>query len=248
MNKIDRTGFKFVNNDGAEFEIIEYRNADDLDVQFLKSGKIYKNKRYCDCERGRIKDWYYPIYFNKGYFDIGKHTATEEAYNIWSMMLQRCYDDAYHIKYPTYYDCFVCNEWLCYQTFADWFYENYIEGYQLDKDILQKDNKIYSPETCCFVPQEINKLLLNHKGQRGEYKIGVSKIKDGRKRPYCSTLQLQNGKKEVIYFETEDEAFLSYKQRKETFVKKLSQEYFDKQLIKENVYQALQNFTINEND
>lgn len=56
MNKIDRTGFKFVNNDGAEFEIIEYRNTDDLDVQFLKSGKIYKNKRYCDCERGRIKD------------------------------------------------------------------------------------------------------------------------------------------------------------------------------------------------
>lgn len=82
MNKIDRTDFKFVNNDGAEFEIIEYRNADDLDVQFLKSGKIYKNKRYCDCERGRIKDWYYPIYFNKGYFGIGKHTATEEAYNI----------------------------------------------------------------------------------------------------------------------------------------------------------------------
>ena len=44
----------------------------------------------------------------------------------------------------------------------EWFdnpVNGYKEGYSLDKDILVKGNKIYSPETCCFVPQDVNILF-----------------------------------------------------------------------------------------
>ena len=46
--------------------------------------------------------------------------------------------------------------------------------YHLDKDILVKGNKVYSPETCCFVPQEINSLLVTSVRSRGDQPIGVS--------------------------------------------------------------------------
>jgi hypothetical protein len=33
------------------------------------------------------------------------------------------------------------------------------EGSCLDKDLLVKDNKTYSPTTCLFVPEEVNKFI-----------------------------------------------------------------------------------------
>ena len=47
----------------------------------------------------------------------------------------------------------------------------------LDKDILIKGNKIYSQDTCIFVPKAINSLFTNRKRFRGEYPIGVYKGK-----------------------------------------------------------------------
>lgn len=38
-------------------------------------------------------------------------------------MLQRCYNN----KQLSYFDCEVCDEWLCFQNFAKWYEENYYE-------------------------------------------------------------------------------------------------------------------------
>jgi hypothetical protein len=43
----------------------------------------------------------------------------------------------------------------------------------LDKDILHKGNKIYSPEYCIFVTQDINKLFIKCNKSRGKHPIGV---------------------------------------------------------------------------
>lgn len=80
-------------------------------------------------------------------------------YSHWMSMLKRCYDTNHLKHYPTYEMCSVCEEWRQLSNFKEWFDKNYVEGWQLDKDILVKGNKEYSPETCCFVPQEINKLF-----------------------------------------------------------------------------------------
>ena len=59
-----------------------------------------------------------------------------KSVSIWLDMMSRCYCEKFHRKYPTYNDCFVCKEWLTFSNFYKWFKDNYIEGYQLDKDIL----------------------------------------------------------------------------------------------------------------
>ena len=82
-------------------------------------------------------------------------------YVIWDNMVQRCKS---HINYT---DIVVCEEWLNFSNFTEWMESNYnpetMQGWHLDKDILVKGNKIYSPKTCCFVPQEINKTFTTKK-------------------------------------------------------------------------------------
>ena len=43
------------------------------------------------------------------------------------------------------------------------------DGKHLDKDLLVCNNKVYSPETCVFVPREINQFLTKSNNSRGKY-------------------------------------------------------------------------------
>lgn len=94
-----------------------------------------------------------------------------KCYDVWRRMLQRCYDPQYKIDHPTYVGVGCCEDWKDYQNFAKWFYttSNFHSGFELDKDLLVQGNKIYSPETCCFLPSEINKTL-STKGSVSTYK------------------------------------------------------------------------------
>ena len=97
-----------------------------------------------------------------------------KSYKNWCSMLYRCYSRKWQDKSPTYIGCTVGDEWLYFTNFKKWFDENYVEGYQLDKDIKFKGNKIYSPETCFFVTRELNSLLTHKKSNQGESPTGVS--------------------------------------------------------------------------
>lgn len=67
-----------------------------------------------------------------------------------------------------------------FQYFADWVnskedcmkMENN-RYWCLDKDIIKPFNKIYSPETCCFIPSKLNLSLSFKPKTRSEYPIGV---------------------------------------------------------------------------
>lgn len=104
---------------------------------------------------------------------IGGKKECHPAYLVWKNMLRRCYAHKYKEKYPTYTNASCCKEWLLFTNFAKWFKEHYITGYHLDKDILIKGNKLYSPETCIFVTQEINNFLLTNYKIRGNLPLGV---------------------------------------------------------------------------
>lgn len=169
----------------------------------------------------------------------GKHT---KMYNVWNSMLKRCYDSKIHILNSSYKDCTVCDSWLNFQEFGEWFTKNYIEDYQLDKDILIKGNKIYSPETCCFVPQEINLLLGNRKKARGIYPIGVTK----QRNKFSAHVKVRNKQIHCGNFDTVDDAFLCYKTIKELDIKARAEEF--KSIISDNVYIALINYTIEKED
>lgn len=179
-----------------------------------------------------------------GIFDYKKniHRNTLEyiTYSKWYSMIKRCYNEEELRKHPSYIDCTVCDEWLYFSNFKKWFDENYIEGYQLDKDILVKGNKVYSPETCCFVPLEINILFTKRQNQRGLYPIGVSK----RGSLYLSNIQKNGLRCRIGSFNTPIEAFNAYKSAKEQYIKELAEQYFNEGKITKRVYDALMKYEV----
>ena len=94
-------------------------------------------------------------------------------YRVWRSMLDRCYNAKKHKAKPTYKHCLAAKEWHLFLNFRRWMVLQAWQGNELDKDILVAGNKVYSPETCCFVSREINLLLTDHGAARGKCPIGV---------------------------------------------------------------------------
>ena len=94
-------------------------------------------------------------------------------YTTWTGMIQRCYDKNIHLKYPNYADCRPCEEWLYFSKFKSWMEQQDWEGKHLDKDLLVKGNKTYSPEFCVFVDHRTNSFVIDCGKTRGEWPVGV---------------------------------------------------------------------------
>ena len=154
-------------------------------------------------------------------------------------MLRRCYDKKLHLKEPTYKDATCCEEWLNYENY----YEIDNDNMQLDKDILYKDNKIYSPETCIFVNQRINKLFIKRKAKRGSLPIGVTYNKrDNKIQARCDITKGNGGKKYLGSLKTPEEAFKAYKTFKEKYIKQVADESKDK--IPKKLYEAMYRYEV----
>lgn len=97
------------------------------------------------------------------------------AYDDWNGVIRRSCSSDLKLNQPTYKDVTVCPEWLLFSNFRNWWVENNVRGWQLDKDILQKGNLVYCPDSCIYVPGHINKLLIDHAAARGDHSIGVYK-------------------------------------------------------------------------
>lgn len=188
--------------------------------------------------------------FGVGVNDDEPHNKNNEsvAYRKWRTMLARCYSERYKSKQQTYVDCKVCEEWLLFSSFKKWHEKNYKDGCELDKDILTKGNKVYSPDTCCYIPKFLNTLLLNCRKVRGDLPIGVIRHNDkfvAQMSGYSKGGYDRNCRYSYIgTFDTAEEAFLAYKSVKENYIKKVAQEYFDKGTINEKVYNALINYSV----
>lgn len=181
-------------------------------------------------------------YNSKGAFKAWENGKYSKGYQTWRGMLERCYDKKSLIKFPTYADCGVCDEWLDYQNFAEWFYNHEYSdmGYQLDKDLLIPNNKLYSPNTCCFVPQELNKLLNCCAKRRGSLPQGVSW--SSRDNVYYANTRMNGRTKYLGIFDCPQEAYEVYKEHKEAYVKEKALEWQDR--IADNVFQALVNWKL----
>ncbi len=181
-----------------------------------------------------------------GYRGLEGIDCTAESYIKWHDMIHRCYNAKFHERQPQYKECTVCEEWLNYINFKVWYEQHKIPGMSLDldKDILFKRNKVYSPETCCFVPHEINTLFLSKKAARGNYPIGVSYEKDKKKfRAYMSFMSEQI---KLGTFDTAEAAFVKYKEHKEDFIKDLAGQYRER--IPYKVYEAMMGWKIEVDD
>ena len=132
------------------------------------------------------------------------------AYSTWKNMLERSFNLDFKNRHPAYADVTCCDDWLLFTNFAKWFKNNYVSGYHLDKDILVKDNKVYSPDTCIFVPKEVNLFLILRDSCRGLLPIGVS----AKSVKYVSQIGDNKHKKHLGYFDTKEQAHQAWQKAK----------------------------------
>ncbi len=230
----DRVGEEHKTLQGYTVKIIEYFGAKNCTIQF-DDGLIIKKVQYYNLKNGTIVNPYHKSLCNIGFLGVGLYKCTKNNiyYYSWKRMITRCF---------MYKNTSVCEEWCNFQNFAKWFEENYnpetMEGWQLDKDILVKNNRVYSPDTCCFVPQEINCLFVRHFSTRGSLPIGVRK--SGNK--FCAVFKIKNISNYLGTFDTKEEAFQAYKTAKEKNIKEIADEWRNKINLK--VYKAMYNYQV----
>lgn len=249
----DIIGLSRKNNDGELMTIIDkYSKGTPLvTVKFQETGWERKDVNFRNFKIGSVKDLYYPVVYGVGYVgetktkEKGKHYT---SYICWRSMLSRCYnpkDKSY--RWYGAVGCRVCNEWLCYKNFKQWYDKNFYtigdETVNLEKDLLFKNNNIYSPESCIFSPQKINKAIINAKINRGDLPIGVYRNHHNSHKKYAVQICYGDGiSKQLGGFETIEEAFNKYKTEKEKYLKELAEEY--KKYIPQKLYNALYSYKI----
>lgn len=151
-------GTEFSLNCGGVAVIVSYNGALDVDVA-LGDGFI-KKVQIGDLRKGQVSDKSIPTVCGVGYIGNGDHKPSFQSkdtavYSIWRAMIHRCYSlkrDRYH----NYDDCIVCSEWHSFQNYANWYIDNHVEGFEVDKDIKIPGNKVYSPDACMFVSKRKN--------------------------------------------------------------------------------------------
>ena len=235
----------------GDFKILKYNDSYNVEIQFLKTG-FEKSVELVQVRNGKVKDPYVPSVCGVGVvgtkYPIRVNGTLTKEYTLWQNMLQRCYSNTFQKKQPTYEGCEVSENFKSYEYFYEWCNKQIgfgNDGRHLDKDLLIKGNKVYSENTCVFIPKEINSLLTKRTASRGEHLIGVYYHKIAN--AFVSQVSKNKGKPEHLgLFNTETEAFSAYKQAKEAFVKEQANVW--KSQIDDRAYNALMNYTVNIND
>ena len=235
----------------GDFKVLKYNNNRNVEVQFLKTG-FETVAQLGHIRNGKVKDPYSPSVFGVGVLGTKYQAKINgviiKEYDLWNGMLRRCYSDALKKKYQTYIDCEVSDKFKSYEYFYEWCHKQIgfgNQGWHLDKDLLTKGNKVYSENTCVFIPAEINTLLIKCTASRGEHLIGVHWC--NTKKVFVAQVNKGKGMQEKLgYFNTEIEAFNAYKVAKESFVKEQANKWKGK--IDDRAYEALMNYQVNIDD
>ena len=235
----------------GDFKVLKYNDTANVEIQFLKTG-YETTVRLTNIRNGNVKDPYVPSVCGVGMLGTKyppKVNGVEtKEYMLWKDMLKRCYNDSFKKKNPTYEGCEVSDNFKSYEYFYEWCHKQIgfdNEGWQLDKDLLIKGNKVYSEDSCVFLHKDVNLLLTKRTASRGEHLIGVYWCKKGK--AFKAQVSKNKGKQEHLgYFKTELEAFKAYKQAKEPFVKEQANKW--KSQIDERAYNALMSYEVSIDD
>lgn len=244
----NRVGEIHITNENEEARIVEYFNSHNCTIEFKSGFKLY-NIEYHNLKKGKVKNPYHPSVYGIGYLGVGKYVSKIDnvetlASTKWRSMLHRVVGNNKENKHPSYKGVKICKEWECFQNFAEWWENNFKphmnSSWQLDKDILIKGNKVYSPDTCLIVPESINYLILSGRSKRGDCPIGVCFDKKSKK--YQVSLNTFNSGNDLGKYNTKIGAFYIYKVYKEKHIKRVADEW--RPLIGEKAYECMYNWKI----
>ena len=153
-------------------------------------------------------------------------------YRVWHSVLKRCYSTKFQECFPTYRGCSVSEEWKIFSNFKLWMEEQDWEGKQLDKDLLFERNKVYSKETCVFVPSTVNNFTIERGNDRGELLIGVCWNKPAGKFKSSCRNPFTKKQEHLGYFTCELEAHQAWLKRKLELAHELAAVQTDERVAK----------------
>lgn len=176
-------------------------------------------------------------YFGVGRLGEGPHSTSQSCitFRAWQQMLRRVHGASNR----DYSACKIHPDFYEYQTFASWAVKQIgygTPGFHIDKDLLSNGELIYSPQTCVFVPNQINIAIRGIPAKESGLPTGV--VKRGP-RFYASYID-KDKYVPVGGFECPQEASRAYLKAKQRQLTALADEWKDK--IDPRAYSALLTF------
>lgn len=246
-----RIGERRNNNQGCMMTIIKYHNANDVIVEFEDKYRTKINTTYAYFLKGNIKNPYCPDLYNVGMngnkYPSKLNGKKTKEYQAWVNILTRCYDKKYKEKHKSYQDVICCEEWLLFENFYEWLhtqenFDKWLNGrlWAVDKDILIKDNKLYSPSNCCLVPPQVNILFTKCDKSRSDLPIGVMKHRN----KYRGHVSINGKQLNMPVRRTIEEAFADYKAIKEDNIRRIAQMEYKEGNITKKCYDAMMSYEV----
>ena len=207
-------GTRHATNDGGWVEVVSYEHSKRVTV-VNQDGEEFVRAAY-DLRLGKC-----PGYRQAGL--VPREYQDTKAGRLLTALHNRHNQEGYR-------DCSVAPEWYNWENFKAWFDANYVEGYQIDKDILVQGNKVYGPDTCKFVPKSLNVAV----------QLGKGYSKAGNR--FVAELSIDGKGKYIGTFDTEDEAHAAYVHAKERNLFRLAMSLHKKGDIDHETYLAIRRF------
>lgn len=254
--KNERIGEEKINSQGYIMKVIDYVNSSNVIIEFQDEYRERSKCTWSNFQKGTIKNHYAPHVCGVGAVGTKYPTVIDgertKEYSAWNSVLTRCHTKSYvngENYYSRYEDVEICDDWLLFENFYEWIHsqDNFEQWLSLDKgavdkDILVKGNKVYSPDMCCLVPSNVNTLFIKSDKARGKYPIGVTyKTRDNVFEAQCNI----NGKETYIgRFRSFNDAFIAYKNVKEKYIKQVAKDEYAKGNITEECYNAMMKYEV----
>lgn len=241
-------GKVFKTNNYGNVEVVEYLDSYHITVKFLNTSSVTITIASA-LKTGILKDPEIHDTHKYGIMDlpksVGRGGKCDPLYHRWNGMMQRCYNLKNKMNNPTYEACTSSETFRYFSKFKSWYYSQIgcdQKDWHLDKDILIKGNKVYSEDTCCIVPPEINSLILKSDRIRGKYPIGVYHDTSKTHKRFSARVSKGGKYKRFGSYLTPEEAFYVYKKEKESHIQEIANKW--KEQIDPRVYESLMNWTI----
>lgn len=166
---------------------------------------------------------------------VGGKTQWCPYYKVWMHMVERSFSERLIRKYPNYEGCTIFEEWKYFSNFITWVDSQPNKNWKscaLDKDLLILGNKVYSPETCVFIPQQLNNFTTTRAASRGQYMLGV--IFHKRDQMFVASCRNPFNKKQesLGYYSTELEAHKVWQAKKHEHAHSLAELQSDPRIAK----------------
>lgn len=246
VNPTVKVGQTYINRQGSEINVLEYENSTRILVEIGKT-KYQQYVHAGNLISLNVHDKFAPSVAGKGIFGDAVVDVKSQVYTSWAGMLKRCY--TFYEDKPrariNYEGCEVHEDFVYLPDYINWYNKQIVEPkWHLDKDLLVKGNKVYSPDTCVFLPRALNTFLTLRGNDRGPYPLGVTYHERlGKYEASCN----RDGKSVYLGLHLDpSSAFEAYKGEKEAYAKDLAKRWEGR--IDPRACKALMNFKVSIED